>query len=128
MAESAQERTEQATPKRRLDARRKGTVARSVELNNAIVLCSLLFVLPFALGNLGNAFLRSVTFAMRELPREADFTSIGRYTAAVLAPSLFALLPIVACAMVVGIAANYMQVGFVLSGEALSPKLDRLNP
>src|SRR5687767_4837828 len=128
MADTAQERTEQATPKRRQDARRKGTVARSVELNNSIVLCALLFVLPFALGNMGNGFLQAVSFGMRELPREADFTSVGRYTMAVLTPCLFAFLPIVACAMIFGVAANYAQVGFVLSGEAITPKFERLNP
>ncbi len=49
MAEgSFQEKTEQATPKRRDDARKKGQVARSMELNSVAVfffgLVSLLFL------------------------------------------------------------------------------------
>lgn len=128
MADTAQERTEQATPRRRLDARRKGTVARSAELNNAVVLCALLFVLPFALGNLGHAFLQAVGFGLREIPRQADLANIGNYTLAILWPCVTALVPIIAVAMLVGVAANFAQVGFVLSGEALSPKLDKLNP
>lgn len=128
MADTAQERTEEATPKRRREARRKGTVARSSELNNAIVLCVLLFVLPFVLGNLGRAFLASMSFGMRGLPREADFTSLGKYTLAVLWPCAAALVPLIAAAMCVGIAANLAQVGFTFSGEALNPKFEKLNP
>src|SRR5688500_19044224 len=120
MAETAQERTEEATPRRRQDARRKGTVAKSVDLNNALVLCSLLFVLPFVLGNLGQAFLKSVSYGLRELPTNSDFSTIGQYTQTVLWPCVAALVPLIAVAMLVGVAANFAQVGFVLSGEALS--------
>jgi flagellar biosynthetic protein FlhB len=128
MAETAQERTEEATPRRRLEARRKGTVAKSAELNNAIVLCALLFVLPFALGNLGNAFLQSVRVGLREIPATADFNNLTKYTLAILLPCVMALAPIILTAMVIGVAANFAQVGFVLSGEALMPKLEKLNP
>ncbi|MBI4531932.1 MAG: EscU/YscU/HrcU family type III secretion system export apparatus switch protein, partial [Candidatus Latescibacteria bacterium] len=38
MPDESQERTEQATPKRLEDARQKGNVARSMELNSAFVL------------------------------------------------------------------------------------------
>lgn len=128
MPDTAQERTEEATPKRRREARRKGTVARSAELNNAIVMCVLLFVLPFALGNLGRAFLAGMSYGMRGLPTEADFSSLGRYVLAVLWPCAAALVPLVAVALVVGVSANLAQVGFVVSGEALSPKFEKLNP
>ena len=43
-----QERTEPATPKRRQEAREKGQVVKSLELNSsAILLASLLFLLIF---------------------------------------------------------------------------------
>lgn len=128
MAETAQERTEQATPRRRTEARRKGTVAKSQELNNAVVLCALLFVLPMVLSNLGNAFLQAMSTGLAKIPSTADFSQIGRYTVAVLSPCLLALLPLIATIMCVGVAANFAQVGFVLSAEAISPKLDKLNP
>src|SRR5688572_8858203 len=107
MAETAQERTEEATPRRRLDARKKGTVARSAELNNAIVLCALLFVLPFALGNLGNAFMHTIRYGLSQIPTDASFATLGRYTTALLMPCTMALLPIIATAMCVGVAANF---------------------
>jgi flagellar biosynthesis protein FlhB len=128
MPETSQERTEEATPRRRLEARRKGTVARSAELNNALVMCALIFVLPFAIGNLGTAFLQSMSYGLREIPRDPSFANLTKHWIAVLQPSLLALLPIIGTAMIVGVASNFAQVGFVLSGEALQPKLDKLNP
>ena len=38
MADSAQEKTEQPTPKRRKEAREKGQVVKSVELNSVVIL------------------------------------------------------------------------------------------
>jgi len=38
MAEEFQERTEQATPKRKEDARKKGKVAKSYDFNSALVI------------------------------------------------------------------------------------------
>src|SRR3954454_5819997 len=45
MADSAGDKTEKPTPKRRADARKEGQVARSMDLNGAIVLLASLMVL-----------------------------------------------------------------------------------
>ncbi|MCO5297981.1 MAG: flagellar biosynthesis protein FlhB [Fimbriimonadaceae bacterium] len=125
---SAQERTEEATPRRRQEARRKGTVARSADLSGAIVLVLLMFVMPAAMGNLGLGFMRGFAIAMATLPATMDHPTLTAFAWRSLEPPLMGLLPIVFTAMVAGLAANFAQVGFVLSTESLSPRLDKLNP
>ena len=130
MAESSssQEKTEEATPKRRLEARRKGTVARSVDLTGAVVLVLLMFVLPAALGNLGLGMMRGFNLAIQTIPPNIDMPTLQAYTWRALEPPLMGLLPIVMTALIAGLAANFAQVGFVLSLEPLNPRLDKLNP
>ena len=125
---SAQERTEEATPKRRLEARKKGTVARSTDLTGAIVLVLLMFVMPAAMSNLGIGFLRGFTIAVQSMPDVLDYATLQAFAWRALEPPVMGLLPIVATALVAGVAVNFAQVGFVLSGESMSPKLEKLNP
>jgi flagellar biosynthetic protein FlhB len=126
--ETAQERTEEATPRRRLQARRKGTVTRSNDLNGALVLLALILVMPAALSKLAQGFMGAVTIGFRSFPTDLRFESVSHYVSAVLQPSLMGLGLILATTMLVGVAANFAQVGFVMSGEALTPNLNKLNP
>jgi flagellar biosynthesis protein FlhB len=45
-----------------------------------------------------------------------------------LYPGLIAIGPLVLCLMVVGLAVNFAQVGFVLSAEAMKPSWEKVNP
>ena len=47
MADSTQEKTEQPTPKRRKEAREKGQVVKSVELNSVVILSGAILTLYF---------------------------------------------------------------------------------
>jgi len=126
--ESFQEKTEQATPRRREEARKKGQVARSMELNSfAILFFGLLFLL-FT----GPAIVRDVTALMRELLSNVTSISGGAdaYIGLLLHLSLRCLLilaPLFAALLIVGIFINAAQVGFSASAEVLQPKLDKLN-
>ena len=62
---SGGEKTEKATPKRRDEARKKGQVAKSQDLNGAIVLLASLL----SLSALGPAAWRHMRDAMRDLAR-----------------------------------------------------------
>lgn len=129
MAErGAQERTEEATAKRRLDARRKGTVARSSDLNAALVMFALLILFPVAGTRLFEGFTESMREGFQNLVADPSPGAMTRSIWLVLQPSLGGLTLIAGTAMVVGLASNFSQVGFVFSGQALEPKLDRLNP
>jgi flagellar biosynthetic protein FlhB len=128
MSESMQERTEEATPKRRQDARKKGTVAKSVELTNALVLLSMLGALPFISEKLGQEMMKGMNMGLRQFPTSAEPGEMGRHFMNLLQPIMLAFMPLLLIAMVVGVAANFAQVGFVLSTESINPSLSKINP
>jgi len=123
------QKTERATPRRREEARRKGQVARSQELNTALILllgAATLYVTgPAASAGLRRIFTLCLTdFIRRQITVKSTLsmlTGIGTSTMAAIGP-LFAGV-FVAAAF-----ASYCQVGFVISGEALGPKFERLDP
>ena len=127
--ESFQEKTEQATPKKRDEARRKGQVARSNELSSVAILVAGLLALS-SLG--GYLYDRLSAFMVNQftngLTIQLDTLSIGQY-AMTWASSYVAIVgPIVLLLLVAGLGVNYVQVGVLFSGEALQPKLNRLSP
>ncbi len=128
MSEQGQERTEEATPRRRQQARRKGTVAKSNDLNGALVLLALILVLPSALSQMGTGFMTAMDTGFQNMPGEMSYDTLTRYGAAVLQPCLLGVAIMLATALGVGVASNLAQVGFVLSAEALTPSFSKINP
>ncbi|MGI6066004.1 MAG: flagellar biosynthesis protein FlhB [Bacillota bacterium] len=123
----AQEKTEEATPYRRREARRKGQVAKSFDLNaafNLFVLVSLLFSLQGYYLDLIQSFLAGCCAEISSLAPDGPIVLLqrgGRF--------FFTLLmPIFLSAFLAALVSNLVQVGFVVSGESLKPKWERLNP
>lgn len=125
----AGEKTEQATPRRREQAREKGQVFKSIDLTSALIILAcfgaLKFTAPYILGSLEE-------FTAKYLINKvaADFTAA--YVHAMFIDCLIiiakASLPIVATAMLAGLVGNLLQVGFIFSGEAIGFKLERIDP
>ena len=64
--ENQQEKTETATPKRREEARKKGQVAKSIEINTAIILfISFIFIYFY-----GGYFLNKYTFGVKKISKK----------------------------------------------------------
>ncbi len=123
-----QERTEQATAKHRLEARRRGTVTKSADLTHAAVVIALLLVLPFGVSTIGQGALQAMRFGTSTLPTDVSAGRMAAFFGNSLRPVLPGLCAIVFTAMAVGVAVNFAQVGFVLSGQALIPNFNKLNP
>lgn len=126
--DSAQERTEDATPRRRQQARKKGSVAKSTDLNSAFVVAVVVMALPPMAAGIGQSWVQAFRVAATSMPRTLDFSSMTAYLAKVGGAPLAAFLPLLGLLMVSGLAINFAQVGFVLSSEAMAPKWERLNP
>ncbi len=129
MAEEFQERTEQATPKRREDAKKKGKVAKSYELSSSIVLLASLIV--FYLG--GNyAYEKIANFTRYVIVNsyviEISRDKISSYAENVLTFFGFNFLPFVIFLMFVGVGASVMQTGYVFTLESLKFDFEKLNP
>jgi flagellar biosynthetic protein FlhB len=123
-------KTEKPTPKRRREARREGRVAKSTEINSALVLLGV----GFALSVFGPQIFNGMEQMLREgLERAADphaaaADGMTGLTTWVLRSIALACAPIVVTAAVVGITSNVAQVGFRFTPLALRPSLARLNP
>jgi len=129
MAEEFQERTEQATPKRREDARKKGKVAKSYEFNSAIVLFVSLIILY--LGG-KHAWVKISNFAVFVLSNlhsiEISKANLQGYATYVVSFLGLNFLPFLLLLSVVGVGANLAQTGFVFTFEPLKFDFERLNP
>jgi len=127
--ESFQEKTEQATPKRREEARRRGQVARSQELNSAFVLLAALTGI-YLLG--GILYQNLSGFAVQILERccHLEITPSSLHTHMLTWGNIFfrTVGPIVLVVGTAALAVSLAQVGFMVNEEALTPKLDRLDP
>lgn len=130
MAEDDAEKTEDATPKKKEDARKKGQVAQSRDVSTVVLLLAAGLALssPLAVRIAGFVVESAITIwsgAWIQPTSVADFhvlyLRLGSATLLALAP--FAIL-----LLVFGVAGNLVQIGWMVSPEAMQPKFEKLNP
>ena len=123
------DKTEAPTQKRINDARKKGDVAKSKDLSSVAGLFAWLLLSVFGAGFAGQRlaalFNTSFDAVARGLPFATAWVDLG-YAAL----WLFILLTAVAMlpAAIIGVAAEFMQVGAIFTFEKMKPSLDKLNP
>ena len=127
--ENGQERTEQPTAKRLEDAKRKGQVARSKELNTMAVTLAGAIFLTASGGYLGEA-LTDLMGRGFSLTRADIFepTAMSKHLVGAMRETLITLLPFFLVTVVAAVLASVVLGGFSFSAEALAPKLSKLNP
>jgi flagellar biosynthesis protein FlhB len=125
------DKTEKATPKRRAEARKRGQVAKSTDLNGAVVLGAGLVAVMF----MGPKVVDGAASSMR-----AIFAEISRPGAATSAAGLHGLMqialhtmlttvaPIGAICMAAAFLVNVAQVRFRPSFGAIKPSFQKVNP
>lgn len=124
-----QERTEAATPRRREQARRRGHVARSVELTSAMVLIAAFTGLRMGGGYVYESLSRLMVDAIgRSATIGSSAGEVSSYLARVSLSMLLPMAPVALAAAAMGFLMSSAQVGFVLSPQALAPSLAKLNP
>ncbi|WP_147589402.1 fused FliR family export protein/FlhB family type III secretion system protein [Clostridium paraputrificum] len=124
-----EEKTEEATPKKKSEARKKGQVARSKDVGLAItmVTCTLVILLlsSMIVGNLKDTM---IYFLQSGMLQDINEMSIKSIVITILLKAGLCILPVVIPIMIAGIVASLMQTGFLLTGEPLKPKFSKLNP
>jgi flagellar biosynthesis protein FlhB len=125
------DRTEKATPKRKREARDRGQVAKSTEINGFVVLLAgmvaLSFMGPRLIGGAANAM--NAIWATIATPNEVS-SAAGLHG---LYHTVFYTLettvaPVCAICLAAGLLSNIAQVGLRPSLHALKPDFKRLNP
>lgn len=123
------DKTEDPTPHRLREARRKGQVFKSMELNSAInilAVMALLFIFStVAFRGFEDTFNLFIG-GMLSFPLTDANTNVVFREAIIRFFTIMA--PIFVVALVFGVASNLVQVGFLVSTEQMAPKLNRLNP
>lgn len=129
MADQDFDQTEEATPHKLREARKKGSVAKSSDFSTLAILATMAACV-YAIGwnMLGGtlAIQRKVFSAPVRLAWTPD--GIAHWLGSLLVDSLSVLGPLMMAVLVTGIAVNLFQSGPVFSMQALSPDLNRLNP
>jgi len=136
MPEGYGDKTEQPTERRRNEARQKGNVARSVDLNAAGLMLAVAAVLMFFGGELSLSlaeFLRvSIEVAadpvMPQTAYDLDRTYVVTTFQGILTVMARIVLPVMVSLFAAAVALNLLQIGFVVSPEALQVKWSRINP
>lgn len=122
-----QERTEEATPRKREETRKKGQVAKSVDLNSALHLFGVVLAIYLLQGYLGEAissFLRQCITYFATM-KDTEITLLLNEAMKVY---FRVTLPIFLVAVVMAISTNAMQFGFLFSFDPIKPKLEKINP
>lgn len=121
------EKSEEATAKKKDDARKDGNVAKSMDFSSGIMLvaaiAAMYLYVPYMLDNfedLVEEFFKFNNFTVTQDSAVDIFLFLIEFTAKVTLP-IFALL------FVLAIAINAYQVGFMISTKAIEPKFDKLN-
>jgi flagellar biosynthetic protein FlhB len=125
----ADEKTEKATPKKRQDSRKKGQVAKSTDVNTAIILLLVFLFLWLFGGLLGQTLIDLLKHTFQTyLLMEMTEGNIAAIFQELVMEAAMVLLPIMLIALLAGVAASYIQVGVLFAPEAIKMKLSKLDP
>jgi flagellar biosynthetic protein FlhB len=124
-----QEKTEQATPKKLQDARKKGQVPKSADFNAA--LCLLAGVLYFYMTKstlTQQAYEQLNLYFHNYIVVPPDTNRLLDITIGTVVGAFGLLVPLFIVLIIVALATNIGQFGFLFAPEAIKPKLSKLNP
>jgi len=124
-----QEKTEKPTTRRKNKSRKEGSVARSQDLNSAVVMIAGFTGLVLAGGWMFNRIMnltREVYLHLDEFM--IDNSTMQGHLSNVLSWLITTLTPVMLVIIITGIAINLIQFGFLWTTKPLQPKLSKLDP
>ena len=127
--ESSSERTEEPTARRLEKAREEGQIARSVELNTAVLLVTATLFFTFSgqwmFDKLGQLFVYQLQFDRKVMDK-------AELLPAIFAQSVFdgyvIIFPIMITLAVLAVLSTGLTGGFIFSAKLLMPNFGKLNP
>lgn len=129
MAEQEQNRSEAATPFKLEEARNKGSVAKSMEVNSMVAVVGLLLVLyGWGWATAGKVLTMSQRLLGQAHQVNFELGNLMTWLNATFLQALYVLGPLFGVLVVGGIVANVAQTGPVFTLFPLKPDLERINP
>jgi len=124
-----QERNEQASPRRREEARNRGQVARSPEVASAAILLACTVLFYFCSGGMVERMMDLTRWTLRDCGTTPITLSNIEALLWTWASRLFLIMaPLFLAVVIAGFLANYIQFGFIFSWESLAPKFEKIDP
>lgn len=129
MPDSAQQKTEKATPKKLQDARKKGQVPKSADFNAALCLVISIAYIYIVSDDL----LKSIGSEMTQyfnnyISRYVNEKAAIEILISTVMSGFLILLPLFIALIVLAVISNVVQFGFLFAPAAIKPKFSRLNP
>jgi len=123
------DKTEEPTPHRLREARRRGQVFKSIELNSALNMLGMALLFMVAGKAAYGSFMEMMQAYLGDLfIQSAAGLNQSGVTSLAYRHFLGIAGPVFVVALGIGLVSNLAQVGFVFTGAHISPQLNRLNP
>jgi flagellar biosynthesis protein FlhB len=122
------EKTEEATPQRVQEARKKGQVSKSQDVLAALGFLITFLVLALTLQSSLNKTKEFILAAIYAGVSDGSIPAVINLTSEALWFCFLLCMPVLGAAFIVGLAANYLQVGFLFTVEPLKPDIKKINP
>jgi flagellar biosynthetic protein FlhB len=127
-----EDKTEKATPKRRQDARKEGRVAKSQDLTVGITLLAAFGTLKafggYIVQKLEMVLTKYITLCHEYSRDLLDINSVHLKIVEGYVYIIITIAPIMLCALLIGLAVEFSQVGILKKKDPMTPKFDKLNP
>lgn len=125
------EKTEKPTFKKKRDAREKGNVLQSREINSAFVLLAAFVIINMSATFMGT-ILKKNTLYIYEQYLSIDYVlsirNLQGIMIGVMINFFIVAAPIIVTSLVVGVSSSYLQVGALFTTKPLNMDINRLNP
>jgi len=123
------ERTEQATPRRKEEVRKRGQVAQSLELLSAITFIAGIMIIGSLIHTIYNQITNLLTRYLGDMNMFSLTVQSSRKIMQDLIYQFFiVLLPILGIVFIVSLLVGFVQTGFLFSSGPITPELSRINP
>ena len=121
-------KSEKATPRRKQEARERGQIVRSVEVNSVLVLLAAFTAFrlagPYIIGSLNDM----AVYSFQSMNTSLGMENVTTLAVFYLGQVLKIVAPVLASVLLVGLLVNYLQVGVLFTLKPLVPKFTNINP
>lgn len=130
MAAEEGDKTEDPTPHKLSEARKKGQVAYSREINVALVMITAFMTFKYLALGFWQRLLATSAYFFEQIPnaRQLDLFMVGHFFLLGILTFVYGIAPILGASLLVGVIAGALQTSFNISGFPLMPQLSRINP
>ncbi|KEH96939.1 fused FliR family export protein/FlhB family type III secretion system protein [Clostridium massiliodielmoense] len=126
---ASDDKTEEATPHKLSEARKKGQVAKSKEINSAIILLTSTIILLTLGEYVANSLKKDmIEFFTSYLNMNLNSGNLQSIVVTIMWRFAVVFLPVVVPLMIMGVGANLLQTGYINSKETLKPQFSKINP